>query len=562
MNAPELFNSNREIARGLGAALEPVLEAQVSTLNLHAARDVAQLLSLPGLERLLGVLEPHAGRPWPPEVVPAIERLRRVVRRAEAESDVAAFRRDDGELGALAAGIEALEWAGGEPGAGPVHTVRIEDALADLAYTPAAGEALRAARLSAPAAAALRAAVDWVSGAGGPSRPLELTLEDDVLEVRCVVSDPAGLKAAHSVLGPVGGQIARRAAESTESGRWMVRVPLVTARPRYLMIVQGGASLAMPWSAVMRVLMVPEAEIERTARAHDAPLLVPVVPLTRAVSERPVVLIASGLLRGFMVADRLIWRLAAEPCDPGQPGPANLDRAVRTEDGEIYWVVDPAKLLAPLPLPALLDVTTTSATPPRREPVSRADIVKPSRAETARAAEAREAGRRAASPATERPPLRVLGSGDVTPIAAPGAPETAPVATAAPVAAPGPDRPRALVIEDSIAARVFLTRMLESRGFAVTAVALADKGLAEVERGPWAIVCGDLELPDASGANWLRTLRARVHPDTPLVALVRDRHDGEIAAAAGLSRLLRKPFDDMEVSAMIERVTGRGRSGA
>ena len=36
-----------------------------------------------------------------------------------------------------------------------------------------------------------------------------------------------------------------------------------------------------------------------------------------------------------------------------------------------------------------------------------------------------------------------------------------------------------------------------------------------------------------------------------MVALVRDRHDEEVAQRAGLSRTLRKPFDASEVAALL-----------
>jgi DNA-binding response OmpR family regulator len=123
-------------------------------------------------------------------------------------------------------------------------------------------------------------------------------------------------------------------------------------------------------------------------------------------------------------------------------------------------------------------------------------------------------------------------------------------------------RGRALIIEDSITARVFLARMLEARGFEARSVASAEEALRELGRGEWTLLCVDLELPDARGADWLRSLLERVPADTPVIALVRDRQDRETARAAGVSRALRKPFDEFEVSALIERLGGRVRSDA
>ncbi|MGH7742385.1 MAG: response regulator, partial [Candidatus Eiseniibacteriota bacterium] len=126
------------------------------------------------------------------------------------------------------------------------------------------------------------------------------------------------------------------------------------------------------------------------------------------------------------------------------------------------------------------------------------------------------------------------------------------VASAAP-GAPASTR-RALVIEDSITARIFLTRMLESRGFTVSAVASGADALREAVHGPWWLVCADVELGDVRGSGWLRMLRERVGATSALAALVRDRDDREVALAAGVSRVLRKPFDEAELSELIQRV--------
>jgi len=223
------------------------------------------------------------------------------------------------------------------------------------------------------------------------------------------------------------------------------------------------------------------------------------------------------------------------------------------------------RLLASLPLPPLLDAVPArrEEPPPRPQPPARREPTPARREEPPR--------RDRPSPRRDSgaQPLRVLESRDVTPIPSEAeAPAPAPETVSAPAAeqgsAPSPalGRPAALVIEDSIAARVFLTRMLESRGFTVTAVARADKALREMERSSWTLICADVDLPDAAGVDWLRMVTARAHPGIPLVALVRDRQDRDLAGAAGISRSLRKPFDDAEISALMEQLPGHARSGA
>src|SRR5437867_11576627 len=111
MSATGKREVEREITRSLVGALERALAPGGSRAELKVARDAAELLALAGLDRLLAALEPHAGRPWPAEVVPAIERIRRVVARGVAAGEVEAFRRADPELAGLAEELRALEWS-------------------------------------------------------------------------------------------------------------------------------------------------------------------------------------------------------------------------------------------------------------------------------------------------------------------------------------------------------------------------------------------------------------------------------------------------------------------
>jgi len=85
----------REIAKSLVAALEVALAAGGAPAELRAARDAAQLLELPGLDHLIAALAPHARQPWPAEIAPVVERLRRVCARAAAAEGLLGFRRSD-----------------------------------------------------------------------------------------------------------------------------------------------------------------------------------------------------------------------------------------------------------------------------------------------------------------------------------------------------------------------------------------------------------------------------------------------------------------------------------
>jgi CheY-like chemotaxis protein len=702
----------REIARALAGALEPALAPGTPGAALAMARDVAQMLALEGLDRALQGLERHAGDAWPEPFAPLLERVAALREAALAAGTIEPFQRADLELAGLAAEVEALEWAPGTAAGGPpAPTLAATEALEGVA-APDDLAGLARTRLSAPVAAALRAALDWLGGAV-PRRPLRVRAEDSVLEVWVAVAEPTGLRAASEVLGAVEGSLGP-VDGAAPAGTWRLRVPAQAPRPAFLMVLQGGVHLALPWHAVLHVHMLPAADVADARPA--APVLAPLAaPDDAGDGERPVVMVAHGLRRAWLVADRLVWRFPADPCDPpaGPPAPA-LAGTVRTDEGETWWRVDVARLLseveplavpdlaAPRALPApepppvappaeaeapwadpgtgsastsgegarahagtaawapevpewteiddalaLLDESPTDAPaadgghedgapdvpapaipappapaphaareaaglpPPRREllvPGSAAPLAPapatapappgpgPGAAPAAPAsppavASAPHAPRPATAPAP--PVLRVLRAGEVVALPAPpprldaravtptpappGAPPVAeapptPLARATPSGATAPAAPRradpdtaggaaaaagmrrALVAEDSLMARVFLTRLLERRGFETHGVGTAAELVFALARGPWALVCVDVELPDARGAELVRGVRdhlARRGGGVALMALVRDAEDASAARAAGVAAHLRKPFDESELDAAL-----------
>src|SRR5439155_727396 len=220
--------------------------------------------------------------------------------------------------------------------------------------------------------------------------------------------------------------------------------------------------------------------------------------------ERPVVLLGLGLKRAFLSADRLVWRLPAEPVEPTPADPpAPFERAVHTAEGDLYWVAEPAILLRDVAPPSILDLARGLA------PAAPPDVPTPS----------------------------------VPPIIAPPEPVAAPADTRAaevpPAAGARPTARRALVAEDSITARIFLWRMLEQYGFEVHTVASVAELETALTRGPWSLICVDVDLPDGHAARHLGVL-AETFSDR-LVALTRDAEDETAAAAAGARRLLPEP---------------------
>jgi CheY-like chemotaxis protein len=509
-----------EIANALLLALEPVLDPLVMAAQVVAARDVSQVLSLRGLDRVLAAVQPQAGRSWPDEIAPALERVRRLAAESRARGSIEPFRAADRELDALATQIESLEWSetvvpGGRT---KVPTLRLLDALDDLKFANGANrDRVRGTRLTAPVAAGLRAAMDWLTEPGTPASSLRVTAEESALEIVIERIHAEGLWASSQVLSSLGanlGPLRGRIAPHSIGAPWRIRVPAAARRAAYLMVEQGDARLAIPWHAVLQVLMIPADALDRDLSDVGFPLLDPLRPLELARSEHPVALIAHGLKRAYLLADHLIWRLEADPVDdPGPPPVAGLARAVRTDDDEIFWVAEPAWLLESIEMPALPDPPRRSATPDS---------------------------------------IPVLTSQDVEPLGGSAmSTMTANALAASPApTAERPARPRALLAEDSIGARARLARMLERHGFEVVTVGTAAEMLKSLAGRAWSLVCVDVDLPDARGDELLTAAQV-AQPGAPVVALVRDESDREAAKRAGITRSIHKPFDPEAVASVL-----------
>jgi CheY-like chemotaxis protein len=593
----------RELAHALTVALGSVLGSSRSPQAVRAAIDTAQVLGLSGLERLLHALLPHAAHPWPSAALPALDRMRSLATECVATASIVPIQRADAELGALAESLAVLT---GEPQvteevAGEVPTLNLAEVLEDLPLADnASRERVQRVRVTAPVAAALRAALDWLEEEGAAPRPLRLSAEESVVDVIASHVNPAGLKAAEKVLSVVGGVLfpaSMLGPSIAPAGSWVVRVPSVRGLHSHLMLIQGGVPLALPWHSVLRLYMVPSVELEGGMMGLGSPVLPPVRPLAKSRGEHPVVLVGSGLKRAYLVADHLVWRLEAEPCavETAPPAPV-LTRAVATEDGEVYWVLDPAVALATVESATVVPASRARTTVPVDLPVLRRDEVEPldaapdgepvaltatldaSPAEAGAESEPGESqSALSIAPAAEAEAVVENagheGPADIEPVEvtraaplpAPASITPLPIPQAAPRA---PERPpsrpsvqrRALIAEDSIAARVFLTRMLEREGFAVRAVITATELFDELHDDSWALLCIDVDLPDSRNDDVLEgvvaTLGDRVER-MPIVALVRDAADVAATRVAGGTRKPLKPFDR---ESLLEILTSLGLS--
>ena len=318
-----------------------------------------------------------------------------------------------------------------------------------------------------------------------------------------------------------------------------MRLPIVTTRETFLMISQGGLDLALPWHAVLRVTMAPRATFESNVATAGHPVLAPLVPLSSAEAEYPIILIAHGLRRAYFVADRLVWRLPAETIehapDPRAPGHA---RCVRTEGGAIHRVADPARLLENVPPIATPEFEPEAAAVPDNTRASH-----PMSDAAHQTAPATHSGATVAALAEDLDAIPEVRSN-----AEPAAPPMLDAARVMPLPL------RALIAEDSISARLGLAQMLEGHGLEVHAVGTAAELFEALEDGPWAIVCVDAELPDGHGVELLSEARDRAREsdeDVEVVALVRDGAEAAQAVEALVVRTLQKPCHRAAVARLI-----------
>jgi len=564
----------QEMARGLSRSLAQALDESIASRSVDDARQLAQTFSLHGLDRLLGALAPYAHGAWPAPLRPVVERVQHAAAECARAGQVDVLKRMDDELGLMARAIERVPLSrGASLGSAPVQPRTaappdVESAAVPLANvlegTPGArgnAELLDRVSLRPPVAGALRAALDWLVGGNAARTRMWLASDGSALDVVCEGIAYTGIQPASEVLASVGAHLGPT---GERPGAWTVRVPIRADRHTFLMLEQDDLQLAVPWHAVVRVRLIPADTIDMMLRRQALPVLAPLAVSSRRMAEKPVVVVALGLKRACLVADRLVWRMSADPAGaPGAPPAEGIGRAVQSDDGEVHWVLEPDWLLRGVAAPTMGQPTRpvtpapSPTTPAEPAPATRAPIPFPGPA-NARSSIA---------------PLAALGPESVEPLDAPretqetgtpGAlatlPEPATVDTSAAVAAepPAPVAPtprRALVAEDSIAARIYLVRLLEQQGYDVHAVATAAELRASFAEGPWTLVCADGGLSDGRGGAFLSELtRACASEGTAVVALVCDAEDESVARAAGVTVTLRKPFDREAFERLLDRI--------
>ena len=121
-----------------------------------------------------------------------------------------------------------------------------------------------------------------------------------------------------------------------------------------------------------------------------------------------------------------------------------------------------------------------------------------------------------------------------------------------------------LFIEDDDGIRVALSMALEDEGYAVRQAPNGGDGLAEFQRTPPDLVLLDLRLPDMSGFDVCRALRAESIVPIIMITAQTDTHDMVAGLEAGADDYVTKPVVPKELAAriraLLRRVQLQGRA--
>lgn len=118
-----------------------------------------------------------------------------------------------------------------------------------------------------------------------------------------------------------------------------------------------------------------------------------------------------------------------------------------------------------------------------------------------------------------------------------------------------PQPPRVLLVDDNADAAELLRILLSRRGFEVRTACSVATAVAAVEAAPVDVLVSDINLPDGTGCDLLRRLRA----DTPVPAIALSGHDRPAdrlrGREAGFDDYLAKPVGIDHLVEALRRVT-------
>jgi PAS domain S-box-containing protein len=124
------------------------------------------------------------------------------------------------------------------------------------------------------------------------------------------------------------------------------------------------------------------------------------------------------------------------------------------------------------------------------------------------------------------------------------------------------NRLRVLLAEDNAVNQTLAVRLLEKRGFMVTATANGREAVAEFERQSYDLVLMDVQMPEMDGFEATAAIRAREMlsgKHIPILAMTAHalRGDEERCIAAGMDGYISKPIRTSEMFTAIEKALGK-----
>jgi DNA-binding response OmpR family regulator len=118
---------------------------------------------------------------------------------------------------------------------------------------------------------------------------------------------------------------------------------------------------------------------------------------------------------------------------------------------------------------------------------------------------------------------------------------------------------RVLIIEDDLAIARVLDRNLQREGFDTRVAHDGADAAAILDREAFDYILCDYQLPDTTGADLCRQIRASAtHRDVPLALCTAKAHEVDTAALIrelGLTQVFFKPFSLREIAAAIDAAT-------
>lgn len=123
-------------------------------------------------------------------------------------------------------------------------------------------------------------------------------------------------------------------------------------------------------------------------------------------------------------------------------------------------------------------------------------------------------------------------------------------------AADVPIKIKLLIIEDNKMVQIAQQSLFQALGYEVDLADTAQGGLDKLNRNPYALLIIDLSLPDQSGIDLTRTLRAQAKYDTlPIIGLSANMNKAckQECLAAGMQEALQKPLNQSTAKDMLQK---------